>query len=75
MGTIPLTNVQLPNTAPYTDMPQQPAPIQDPSLAPTQPVSPASPSDAANGGNGVGWNLYPSLRKIAIEFIFGIFIY
>lgn len=61
LGTIPLASAQLPNTAPYTDVPQQqPAPIQDPSQAPTQPVSPASP---AGDSNAVGWNLYPSIRK------------
>lgn len=64
LGTIPLANVQLPNTAPYTDVPQPTAPIQDISQAPTQPVSPASPADA-NGANGLGWNLYPSLRKFS----------
>lgn len=60
LGTIPLATTQAPNTAPYTEPQQPPAPIQDPSLAPTQPVSPASPPGAANGG---GWNLYPSIRK------------
>lgn len=62
LGTIPLaTTNQVPNTAPYTDVPQSaPAAIQDPSLAPTQPVSPASPP----GPNGAGWNLYPSIREL-----------
>lgn len=69
LGTIPLANLQAPNTTLYTDVPPQPT--QDPSLAPTQPVSPASPIEidsvpaAANGG-GAGWNLgtlYPSIRK------------
>lgn len=65
LGTIPLATNQVPNTAPYTDsVPQQaPAPMQDPSLAPTQPVSPASPPGAANG---TGWNLYPSMRKLNV---------
>lgn len=62
LGTVPLANVQLPNTAPYTDVPTQAPPSLDPSQAPTQPVSPAS--DEANGGNSLGWNLYPSLRKL-----------
>lgn len=62
LGTIPLASTQaMPNTAPYTDVQQQqPAAIQDPSQAPTQPVSPASP---AGDSNAVGWNLYPSIRK------------
>lgn len=61
LGTVPLATSQLPNTAPYTDAPQQvPATIQDPSQAPTQPVSPASPP---GDSNAVGWNLYPSIRK------------
>lgn len=61
LGTVPLASTAaLPNTAPYTDAPQQAPPAAlDPSLAPTQPVSPASPPD----GNAAGWNLYPSIRK------------
>lgn len=63
LGTIPLVSFQPP--APYTDVP----PIQDPSLAPTQPVSPASPPNGAGGA--LGWNmadggdgsLYPNMRK------------
>lgn len=62
LGTIPLASIQQP--APYTDVP-----IQDPSLAPTQPVSPASPPNGSGGA--VGWNmadsasnaLYPNIRK------------
>lgn len=60
LGTIPLATNQVPATAPYTDAPQQPPPVQDPSLAPTQPVSPASPA------NGAGWNIYPSIREFTI---------
>lgn len=61
LGTVPLASSQLPNTAPYTDVPQQvPPTIQDPSQAPTQPVSPASPP---GDSNAVGWNLYPSIRE------------
>lgn len=62
LGTIPLVSFQPP--APYTDVP-----IQDPSLAPTQPVSPASPPNG--GGGALGWNVadsangqvYPNMRK------------
>lgn len=63
LGTIPLATNQVPNTAPYIDnVPQQtPVAIQDPSLAPTQPVSPVSPP---GGSNGAGWNLYPSIREL-----------
>lgn len=61
LGTIPLATNQVPNTVPYTDTPQQvPAAIQDPSLAPTQPVSPASPPGPSAGG----WNVYPSIREL-----------
>lgn len=57
-----MTSFQPP--APYTDVP-----IQDPSMAPTQPVSPASPPEGAGGA--LGWNmadtgdnaLYPNIRK------------
>lgn len=65
LGTIPLMSFQSP--APYTDVPSQ---IQDPSLAPTQPVSPASPPNGTGGA--LGWNmgdsgdntLYPNMRKL-----------
>lgn len=63
LGTVPLaaTTGQLPNTAPYTDVPSpQAPPAIDPSLAPTQPVSPVSPS---GDSNAVGWSLYPTIRK------------
>lgn len=60
LGTIPLASFKSP--APYTDVP-----IQDPSMAPTQPVSPASPPNG--GGGAVGWStgdtgagqLYPNI--------------
>lgn len=67
LGTIPLVSRAQMNAKPYTDVPPQP--IQDPSLAPTQPVSPASPlAPGGSAGNGAaaGWNLglnYPELRK------------
>lgn len=70
LGTIPLANTQPANTAPYTDVPSQP--IQDPSLAPTQPVSPASPppTGAANGNGLPGWNMgtiYPTIRMFSFH--------
>lgn len=72
LGTIPLATNQVPNTAPYTDVPPQaPVAIQDPSLAPTQPVSPASPPGGSNGAGG--WNLYPSIREL--NFIMKIAIF
>ncbi|XP_055375137.1 arrestin domain-containing protein 17 [Condylostylus longicornis] len=58
LGTIPLVSFQPP--APMTDVP-----IQDPSMAPTQPVSPASPPNGSGGA--LGWNmgdsgqLYPNM--------------
>lgn len=64
LGTIPLTSTTVPNTVPYSDMPQKaPTPIQDPNLAPTQPVSPASPAGNDATGAVGGWNIYPSMRK------------
>lgn len=62
LGTIPLTSFQVPNQAPYSDVPATKP--HDISNIPTQPVSPASPP--ANGTHGMpGWNasLYPSIRK------------
>ena len=65
LGTIPLISIEAP--VPFTDVP-----IQDPSLAPTQPVSPASPPNGAGGA--VGWNmadgnssLYPNIRKLTLR--------
>lgn len=71
LGTIPLATTQPMNTAPYTDFPSQP--IQDPSLAPTQPVSPASPppNGASNSSGLPGWSmgtLYPTIRKCFFSF-------
>lgn len=74
LGTIPLTSLQVPNTAPYTDVPQTKPNGQDPSNWPTQPVTPATPESppaassgpAANGQSNLpGWNsaLYPNIRK------------
>lgn len=70
LGTIPLASTQPTNPVPYTDVPPQP--IQDPSLAPTQPVSPASPPPVPNDAGLPGWNmgnLYPTIRKISNHFV------
>ncbi|XP_030376124.1 arrestin domain-containing protein 17 [Scaptodrosophila lebanonensis] len=58
LGTIPLASFKPP--APYTDVPAQVPPHQldDPSLAPTQPVSPVSPPSGAGGA--LGWNVADS---------------
>lgn len=66
LGTIPLANTQPPNMASYSDV--LPHPVQDPSLAPTQPVSPASPppTGTSNANALPGWNMgnvYPTIRK------------
>lgn len=69
LATDPITTEQMPNNAPYNDVPQPSAPgMIDPSLAPTQPVSPASPPA------GAGWNLYPSVRKYSsyLHFTFSL---
>ncbi|CAD7093273.1 unnamed protein product [Hermetia illucens] len=66
LGTIPLASFKPP--APYSDVP-----VQDPSLAPTQPVSPASPPNGTGGA--VGWNtadtaggsLYPNIPPPTFE--------
>lgn len=71
LGTIPLASTQPTSPVPYTDVPPQP--IQDPSLAPTQPVSPASPPPIISNDAGLpGWNmgnLYPTIRKIFNHFV------